>query len=364
MTHGPLDGIRIVEIAGLGPTPFAAMCLADMGADIIRIQRPGNKHLLGLKYDILNRGRGYVDLDLKSDADLATAKSLINAADGLIEGMRPGVMERLGLGPDEFETSNRRLVYGRMTGWGQDGPLADAAGHDINYIALSGALHAIGNAAAPVPPLNLLGDFGGGGMYLAFGMVCALLEATRSGLGQVVDAAIVDGTAHLMSMIYSMQSGGYWQDARAANLLDGGAHFYGVYECSDGKFLSVGAIEPQFYAELLQRIGLSDVDLPQKLSPTDWPALRDRLAAVFKSKTRDQWSDLLEGTDACVAPVLDIVEAPDHPHLRARQVFETVDGQRQPAPAPRLGRTPGSLRSMSQSTPVDVAELLARWTES
>lgn len=360
-TSGALTGLKIVEIAGLGPTPFAAMTLADMGAEVIRIERPGNKHLLGLKYDILNRGRGFVHLDLKDEGDLIKVKQLIDQADGLIEGMRPGVMERLGLGPDAFNQSNPRLVYGRMTGWGQSGPLAQAAGHDINYISLSGALHAIGEAEKPAVPLNLLGDFGGGGMYLAFGMVCALFEASRSGHGQVVDAAIVDGTAHLMAMIYAMKGAGYWSDTRGQNLLDGGAHFYGVYECSDGKFLSVGAIEAKFYQELLDRIGLGAEDLPPQLAPAKWPELKARLAEVFLTRTRDEWCEVLEGTDACVAPVLSLEEAEHHPHHVARGVFETVDGVKQPAPAPRFSRTPGRIKPNPQTKPEDIDELLDDW---
>lgn len=360
MGNGPLDGVRIVEIAGLGPTPFAAMTLADMGAEVIRIARPGASHLLGLEYDILNRGRGFIELDLKSGAGRSVARRLIARADGLIEGMRPGAMERLGLGPDDLAGVNTALVYGRMTGWGQDGPLAQAAGHDINYIALSGALHAIGAADAPVPPLNLLGDFGGGGIYLAFGMVCALLQARQSGRGQVVDAAITDGTAHLMAMIYAMRQGGRWQDARAANLLDGAAPFYGTYRCKCGGFVAVGALEPQFHEELVARLGLSG-DLPDRSDPRNWPALRARLEAVFLSRTREDWCAVLEGTDACFAPVLSIDEAVDHPHNRARETFIEMDGHWQPAPAPRLSGTPGRVRPASQSAPLDTGKVLADW---
>ena len=361
MAQGPLNGIRLVEIAGLGPTPFAAMTLADMGAEVIRVDRPGNKHLLGLEYDILNRGRGYVELDLKKAADKDSVIRLINSADGLIEGMRPGVMERLGLGPDAFTHSNPRLVYGRMTGWGQDGPLAQAAGHDINYISLSGALHAIGTAEKPVPPLNLLGDFGAGGIYLAFGMVCALLEAARSGRGQVVDAAIVDGTAHLMSMIYAMQQGGLWSDTREANLLDGGAHFYGVYECKCGGFVSIGSIEPKFYAELIEKTGVDADTFRTQLNARAWPALKATLVAAFLTKTRDAWCALMEGTDVCFAPVLGIAEAPLHPHNIAREIFVEDGGVTQPAPAPRLSRTPGAIQPASQKQPLSVENVLADW---
>jgi alpha-methylacyl-CoA racemase len=361
MAQGPLNGIKIIEIAGLGPTPFAAMTLADMGAEVIRLDRKGGKHLLGLEYDILNRGRGFVELDLKDPTDLATAKSLIDKADGLIEGMRPGVMERLGLGPKDCAASNKRLVYGRMTGWGQDGPLAQAAGHDINYIALSGALHAIGTPDQPIPPLNLLGDFGGGGMYLAFGMVCALLEAVRSGQGQVVDAAIVDGTAHLMAMIYSMQQAGFWADRRGENLLDGGAHFYGTYQCKCGGYVSIGSIEPKFYAELIARTGVDAEKFRAQLDAQQWPALKAELATVFAGKTRDDWCEIMEGSDVCFAPVLSIAEAPEHKHNQARGIFEMHEDVSQPSPAPRLTRTPGAIQPASQKHPLDLADVLDRW---
>jgi alpha-methylacyl-CoA racemase len=361
MAQGPLSGIKIVEIAGLGPTPFTAMTLADMGADIIRIERPDAKHLLGLEYDILHRGRGFVELDLKNKADLATAKRLIAKADGLIEGMRPGVMERLGLSPDDMLALNPRLVYGRMTGWGQSGPLAQAAGHDINYIAISGALHAIGGAEQPVPPLNLLGDFGGGGMYLAFGMVCALLEVTRSGQGQVVDAAIVDGTAHLMAMIYAMQQGGLWQDQRASNLLDGAAHFYGTYVCKCGDFVAIGALEPQFYALLLEKSGVDKARFQPQLDARQWPALKAELAVAFQQKTRDEWCSIMEGSDVCFAPVLSITEAPNHPHNIARGIFEIHDSVSQPAPAPRFSRTNGAVQASSQNQPLALEDVLTSW---
>ncbi|WP_347313226.1 CaiB/BaiF CoA transferase family protein [Defluviimonas sp. SAOS-178_SWC] len=358
--RGPLDGLRIVEIAGLGPTPFAAMTLADMGAEVIRIERPGNRHLLGLGYDILNRGRGFVALDLKSEEGCGIARRLILRADGLIEGMRPGAMERLGLGPDDFQ-ENPRLVYGRMTGWGQSGPLAQSAGHDITYIALSGALHAIGPAERPVPPLNLLGDFGGGAMYLAFGMVCAFLEAARSGKGQVVDAAISDGTAHLMAMIQAMAAGRLWRDAREANILDGAAPFYGTYACKCGGFLAVGAIEAKFWVEFLVRIGLDAGALPDQMDRSRWPDLRVAVAGRIAEKTRDEWAALLEGTDACAAPVLTIAEAPDHAHNRARSTYLRHEGVTQPAPAPRLGRTPGRIADGSQAVPLAPADVLKNW---
>lgn len=357
---GPLAGLRIVEVAGLGPTPFAAMVLADMGAAVIRIERPGSRHLLGLTYDILNRGRGFLALDLKSDEGRAVARRLILRADGLIEGLRPGAMERLGLGPDDFP-ENPRLVYGRMTGWGQTGPLAQSAGHDINYIALSGALHAIGPADRPMPPLNLLGDFGGGAMYLAFGMVCAFFEAARSGTGQVIDAAITDGTAHLMAMIQAMAAGGVWDAAREANLLDGAAPFYRCYACKCGRFLAVGAIEPKFWAEFLGRIGLDPANLPDQMDRARWPETGAAVAVRMAERTRDEWAALLEGTDACAAPVLTLDEAPAHPHNVARGAYVAHDGITQPAPAPRLSRTPGRIADGSQIEPLDVQAVLAAW---
>jgi len=359
---GPLSGIKIVEIAGLGPTPFAAMTLADMGAEVIRVARKDARHVLGMEYDILDRGRGYVKLDLKQPADLEQVKQLINLADGVIEGMRPGVMERLGLGPEQFEATNPRLIYGRMTGWGQTGPLSQAAGHDINYIALSGALHAIGPAEQPVPPLNLLGDFGGGGMYLAFGMVCALLEASRSGRGQVVDAAIVDGTAHLMAMIYGLQGAGLWENKRASNLLDGGAHFYGVYRCKCGEFISIGSIEPKFYRLLIDKTGVDPERFMAQLNRQDWPDLRRDLAERFAKKSRQDWVDIMEGSDVCFAPVLSISEAPGHSHNQSREVFQNIDGVMQPAPAPKLSRTPGQVQPASQNQPLDVIEVVANWS--
>lgn len=357
---GPLAGVRVVEFAGLGPTPFTAMLLADMGAEVVRIERRQPDNLLGIDYDILNRGRGFVRLDLKDPSDREVARALVLKADALIEGMRPGVMERLGLGPDDF-AENPRLVYGRMTGWGQHGPLAHAAGHDINYISLSGALHAIGPEESPAVPLNLLGDFGGGGLYLALGMVCALYEARGSGRGQVVDAAITDGVVHLMSMIYGMRQGGAWQDRRQANLLDGAAPYYGVYRCADGGLVSVGAIEPKFYAEFLARLGLDAAELPSRDSSENWPGLRARFAEAFARRTRAEWCAEMEGTDVCFAPVLSLDEAAGHPHNAARAAFGTWDGVQQPAPAPRLSRTPGTVRPSSQTEALDPADLRARW---
>lgn len=351
--NGALSHLRIVEIAGLGPTPFAAMWLADHGARVIRITRPGARHIFGLERDVLDRGRDWLELDLKSPEGRDMARRLILASDALIEGMRPGVMERLGLGPGDF-AGNPRLVYGRMTGWGQAGPLAHSAGHDLTYLAITGALHAIGPADHPLPPLNLLGDFGGGSMYLVAGMLAAMLAARETGRGQVVDAAISDGVAHLMAMISGMRRAGIWQDRRAANVLDGAAPYYTCYACAGGGHLAVAAIEPQFWAEFLSRIGLDGADLPDRHNPENWPALRQLLAARLATRSRDAWAALLEGTDACAAPVLSLDEAPGHAHNRARGVFH--DGA--PRPAPLLVRTPGSLRPGRQLAP---AEALQSW---
>ncbi|MCK0140334.1 CaiB/BaiF CoA-transferase family protein [Aliiroseovarius sp. F47248L] len=359
---GPLHGLKVIEIQGLGPTPFAAMWLADMGADVVRIQRPNLKPLIPQKVDVLNRGRGFVELDLKDATDRDTARVLINRADMLIEGMRPGVMERLGLGPEVFANSNPRLIYGRMTGWGQSGPLAQAAGHDINYISITGALHAIGGVH-PVPPLNLLGDFGGGGMYLVAGMLAALHAARETGKGDVVDAAITDGTVHLMAMIYSMHGAGIWADAREANLLDGGAPFYTVYECACGGHMSVGALEAKFYTELLTRLGLDDSDLPLQMDVEGWPVLRARFAERFKQKSRDEWAALLEGTDACCAPVLSLQEAPNHPHNRARNSFATLGDVSQPDAAPKLLRGTAQARAGDERAPLAIRDVLVRWPE-
>jgi alpha-methylacyl-CoA racemase len=359
--RGPLAGLRVVEIAGLGPTPFTAMLLADMGAEVLRITRPGSPpHVLGLAHDVLDRGRTVLELDLKSPAGRAAAHALISRADVLIEGMRPGAMERLGLGPAEF-SQNPALVYGRMTGWGQSGPLAQSAGHDITYIALSGALHAIGPATAPLPPLNLLGDFGGGALYLACGILAALHHVRASGQGQVVDAAISDGVAHLMAMISGMAGQGAWTDARQANLLDGAAPFYTTYRCACGGHIAVGAIEPKCWAELLARLGLAPATMPPQLDRAGWPEARARLAAVFATKTRDEWAAELEGTDACAAPVLSIAEAPAHPHNRARATYVQHEGITQPAPAPRFSATPGAIGAGSATRRLSLDEALTRW---
>ncbi|MCB4785869.1 CoA transferase [Delftia sp. Lp-1] len=334
---GPLEGVRVVEFAGLGPGPFCAMLLADMGAEVLRIARPGTPVDA---QDITTRSRSQVEIDLRGEEGQASALALIARADLLIEGFRPGVMERLGLGPEPCLARNPRLVYGRMTGWGQHGPLAHAAGHDINYIAISGALHAIGRAGeAPVPPLNYVGDFGGGGMLLAVGLLAALHEAGRSGRGQVIDAAMTDGTALLSAFMYGFKAKGQWSNQRGENLLDGGAHFYDTYACADGKYIAIGAIEPQFYAELRQRCGIQDPLFDAQLDAARWPLLKLRLADVFRTRTRQQWCELLEGSDACFAPVLDWDEAPQHAHNRARATFTEAGGVLQPAPAPRFSRS-------------------------
>jgi alpha-methylacyl-CoA racemase len=345
-----LSGLRVVEFAGIGPGPFAAMLLADMGADVVRIERPAAARAA---HDITLRGRRVVTLDLKRDA--AAAMDLLERADALIEGFRPGVMERLGLGPEAVAARNPRLVYGRMTGWGQSGPLADRAGHDITYLALTGALHAIGAKAAPVPPLNLVGDYGGGALYLVVGMLAAILSARQTGLGQVVDAAITDGVTSLLSLFHGMLNGGQWRDVREANLLDGGAHFYATYECADGKFIAVGAIEPQFYAELRRLAGLTDPLFDDQRNPAIWPLLKQKFADLFRTRTRDAWAALFAGSDACVAPVLSLAEARADPHLLARGTF--VGGE--PAPAPRFSRT----RSVAGEAPVGVGvnAVLAGW---
>jgi len=342
---GPLQGIKIVEFAGIGPVPFCAMLLADMGAEVVRIDRKGSAATANLGFfdprlDVLNRGRRSVGIDLKRQGGVDAALRLVEQAHALIEGFRPGVIERLGLGPDVCLVRNPRLVYGRMTGWGQHGPLAHAAGHDINYIALSGALHLIGRVGErPIAPPALIGDFGGGGMLLAFGVVCALLEARASGQGQVVDAAITDGSALLTAMIHGLKAMQVWNDARGTNVVDSGAHFYEAYECADGKWVAIGALEPQFYALLLEKCGIHDPEFSAQMDKRRWPALKEKMAALFRSKTREEWRALLEGTDACFAPVLDLDEAPQHPHNQARQAFVEVGGVLQPAPAPRFSRT-------------------------
>jgi len=339
---GPLKGVKVIELAGIGPGPMCAMLLADLGATVLRIDRPGAEDLnlnRPLKYNLLLRSRETLAVDLKNPAGRNLVLRLIEKADVLTEGFRPGVTERLGLGPEDCFQRNRKLVYGRMTGWGQDGPLSQAAGHDLNYIALTGALHAIGpQGAAPVPPLNLVADFGGGALYLAFGIVAALLEARQSGQGQVVDATMLDGVASLMTAFTGMLAAGITDTRRGSNVLDGGAYFYQVYECADGEHVSLAPIEPKFHAELLQRLGLDPADYVQMDRP-GWPAARDQLAAVFRTKTRAEWCALLEGTDVCFAPVLSLPEAMAHPHNTARGTFVDVAGVMQSAPAPRFSRT-------------------------
>jgi alpha-methylacyl-CoA racemase len=365
---GPLDGIKVVEIAGIGPGPYGAMLLADLGADVIRVDRSSNVRALGggdpatPPGDLLARGRRSVAVDLKNPEGVETVLDLVAGADVLLEGFRPGVMERLGLGPDVCLERNPRLVYGRMTGWGQDGPYASAAGHDINYIALAGVLEPLGRTGEkPTPPINLVGDFGGGGMLLAFGVCAALVEVSRSGQGQVIDAAMVDGAASLMTMTWSFKAMGMWSDERGTNLLDTGAHFYDTYETADGKYVSVGSIEPQFYAELLRLTGIDPAELPAQHDRTHWVALKERFTAVFKEKTRDEWCELMEHTDVCFAPVLTMDEAPLHPHIAARGTFTEVAGHTQPAPAPRFSRTPGEISRPPSHAGQHTDEVLAEW---
>ena len=363
---GPLSGVRILEIAGIGPGPFAAMMLADMGAEVVRVERVQavREGSSGAHWDVMLRGRRNVALDLKKKDGAEALLSLVERADALIEGFRPGVMERLGVGPEQCLARNPRLVFGRMTGWGQEGPYANSAGHDINYIALAGALAHFGRAGEPpTPPLNMVGDFGGGGMLLAYGVVCAMLESQRSGKGQVVDAAMVDGSAVLMSMFWAFkQIGMFDEDARGTNLLDTGAHFYDVFECADGEWVSIGSIEPQFYALLLEKTGLADdADLKGQMERTKWPQLKVKLAAVFRTKTRAEWNHIMEGTDVCYAPVLRMSEAALHPHNVARKTFIEVDGVTQPAPAPRYSRTTTATPTPPAHAGAHTREVLADW---
>ena len=337
---GPLHGVKVIEVGGIGPGPFCGMMLSDMGAQVVRVERKGQFMLTEPRFDVLTRNRRSMEIDLRKPEGVSAVLRMVEKADALQEGFRPGVMEKLGLGPEVCLERNPRLVYGRMTGWGQKGPLARAAGHDINYISLSGALHTIGRKGErPVPPLNLVGDFGGGGMMLAFGMVCALFEAQKSGGGQVVDAAMIDGSAALMAIIYGLRASGLWTDDRGSNLLDGAAHFYDTYETADGKYVSVGSIEPQFYALLLKHTGIDDPDYQNQLDQTNWPAFKERFTEIFKTKTRDEWCRIMEGTDICFAPVLSLDEAKDHAQNRTRNTFIEVEGVVQPAPAPRFSRT-------------------------
>ncbi|HEY2358249.1 MAG TPA: CaiB/BaiF CoA-transferase family protein, partial [Phenylobacterium sp.] len=355
---GPLSGVRIIEIAGIGPGPFAAMMLGDHGAEVIQVVRPGAR--VSSK-DPISRSRRSVVADLKTPAGVQLVRDLCRTADGLIEGFRPGVMERLGLGPETLLADNPKLVYGRMTGWGQDGPYAQAAGHDINYIAISGALHAFGRAGdKPTPPINMMGDYAGGAMMLAYGMVCALLSAAKAGKGQVVDCAMVDGAALLMAVFYNMLAQGVWRDERGANIIDTGSHFYDTYETGDGKFISLGALEPQFYAEFRERVGLADDPaFDAQMDPAAWPSQKATLTALFKTRTRDEWCALLENTDVCFAPVLSMAEAPRHAHNVHREVFVEVGGALQPAPAPRYSATPTRAPAPAARAGADTAELLA-----
>jgi alpha-methylacyl-CoA racemase len=364
MMSGPLSGVRVIEIAGIGPGPFAAMMLADMGAEVVRVDRAqavtGNYSKQNL--EILNRGRRSVGVDLKQPDGVETVLRLVERADALVEGFRPGVAERLHIGPDACLARNPKLVYGRMTGWGQDGPYAQSAGHDINYIALAGALAHFGRAGAkPTPPINLVGDFGGGGMLMAFGIACGLVESARSGRGQVIDAAMVDGAAALMTMIWGFRALGIWGD-QGTNVLDTGAPFYDTYETADGKYVSLGSLEPQFYAELIDRLGLvDDVDVNRQMDGTAWPDLRERLTALFKTRTRAEWCEILEHSDACFAPVLTMDEAIEHPHIRARGTVVNEYGVDQPAPAPRFSRTPGAIQRPPAWPGEHTDEVLADW---
>ena len=358
---GPLKGIKIVEFAGIGPGPFCAMMLSDLGAEIVRIDRKSAAGG-GTKFDVLSRGRRSIALDLKTAEGVEAALRLVDQADAILEGFRPGVMERLGVGPDVCLGRNPKLIYGRMTGWGQEGPLAKAAGHDINYISLSGVLHSIGRPGqSPVPPLNLVGDFGGGGMLLAFGIVCALLEARESGQGQVVDAAMTDGSAALMAGIYGMKARGMWSNEKGTNILDSGSHFYDTYECADGKWISIGSIEPQFYALLLEKCGIEDDAFDAQMDRDGWPALKEKIATIFKSKTRGEWCEIMEGSDVCFAPVLNLDEAPAHPHNVARGTFIELDGVSQPGPSPRFSRTAADTPTPPPTVGEHTEEALSDW---
>lgn len=362
---GPLKGLRVVEIAGLGPAPFCGMLLADLGADVLRIDRKGGPSApipLDPSKDVLARGRRSLAVDLKHPEGVELVLKAVEAADVLFEGFRPGVAERLGLGPEDCLRRNPRLVYGRMTGWGQQGPLAPRAGHDINYIALSGALSMIGPAGEkPHPPINLVGDMGGGGMLLALGILAAVIEARASGLGQVVDAAMIDGAALMMSSTVAMRAMGFWSDRRGTNLGDTGAHFYNTYETADGEYMAVGAIEPQFYEALCQGAGLDRSEFDKPMDPRRWPALIERLAAIFRTKTRAEWTKIFEDVDACVTPVLSLDEAPRHRHAQARNAFCDINGVIQPAPAPRFSRTPAGLPSPPPETGVGGENALRDW---
>lgn len=361
MSKGPLSGVRIVEFAGIGPGPFCGMLLADLGADVVRIDRPGDGRP-GRAADIMSRGKRSVGLNLKDPGDVATALNLLDKADGLIEGFRPGVMERNGLGPDVVLKRNPKLVYGRMTGWGQTGALSQAAGHDLNYIAITGALHAMGDGdGRPRPPLNLVGDYGGGALYLAMGLLAGILSVKAGGKGQVVDVAMSDGAASLATMFYGMKAMGVWTDEREANLLDGGAHFYDTYECKDGKWVAIGSIEPQFYALLREKAGLTGSEWDAQMDRSKWPELKAKLMAVFSTRTRDEWCAIMEGTDICFAPVLSMSEAPHYKHNTDRETFVEVEGVIQPAPAPRFSATPGAIQRRPAGLGEHTIDVLKEW---
>ncbi|MEU9064890.1 CaiB/BaiF CoA-transferase family protein [Streptomyces sp. NPDC048430] len=361
---GPLTGLRVLELAGIGPGPHAAMILADLGADVVRVDRPtlGSDPTNG-SIDYLLRGRRSVALDLKNDDERAQLLELVQRADVLLEGYRPGVTERLGIGPANCQAINPRLIYARMTGWGQDGPWAATAGHDLNYISVTGALHAIGRPGQrPVPPLNLVGDFGGGSMLVVIGILAALWERQRSGQGQVVDAAMVDGATLASQLFWSLRGAGTWRDERGINLLDGGAPYYDTYECSDARYVAVGALEPQFWLALLTGLEIDPAEFPARDDPAQWPAIRERLTAVFATKTRDEWAAVFDGTDACVTPVLTFAEAAAHPHIAARRTVITIAGVDQAAPAPRFSRTPAPTPQAPPSAGEHTRDVLADWS--
>src|SRR4051794_22890856 len=365
MGSGPLEGVKVVELAGIGPGPMCAMLLADLGAEVVRIDRLEAADLgieRGRQYNLLGRGRRSIAVDLKKPEGIDAVLRLIDQADAVLEGFRPGVTERLGLGPDVCLARNPKLVYGRVTGWGQEGPLNQAAGHDINYIALTGVLHAIGSRGGPpVPPLNLVGDFGGGALYLAFGVLAGIISARTTGQGQVVDAAMIDGASSLLTAVYGLFASGGFTNERGSNILDSGAPFYGVYECSDGKYVCVGSLEAKFYALLLEKTGLTDDDMPSRMDKSRWVAHRQKLEAIFKTKTRAEWCEVMEGSDVCFAPVLDMAEAPAHPHNVARGTFVEYDGIVQPAPAPRFDKTPGAIQRPPASPGEHTEEALGDW---
>lgn len=361
MAQGPLQGVKIIEFAGIGPCPFCGMLLSDMGADVVRIDRAGRERP-GNPTDITSRGRRSIALNLKDDQDRETALKLLEKADALIEGFRPGVMERNGLGPDVVLTRNPNMVYGRMTGWGQHGALSHAAGHDLNYIAITGALHAMGDGdGRPRPPLNLIGDYGGGALYLAMGVLAGVINVKNGGTGQVIDCAMSDGAASLSAMFYGMRAMGVWTDDREANLLDGGAHFYDTYECADGKWVSIGAIEPQFYALLMEKTEITDPEFAAQMDREKWPSLKQKLIAIMKTKTRDAWCEIMEGTDICFAPVLSMAEAPAYKHNVDRETFVTRDSVVQPAPAPRFSGTPSAIQGAPAGVGEHGYEILRDW---